>query len=283
MSTDAGSKDNKLKFRDPGFRDTVVKVNNSHTPVAENKNHANPLFNKIKDTLTNSDPSKWEKYGSELSLETKYPKNYEKWEIAYCIDLANGLLTFRSTQNVISEYFGGGYTLKPEGVKAYAIELRPRSWDPRTLIDPFFRSTLEKDKQFKALAEGAVAKELFEMIETTYVNFSSQKSLSITESIQEMTKNILEVAGESDIAIWARDESQEGKVIFKATIQDIAIEVIREKRLDLFNFTLNLSKSDVLSQVKDLTLGRDLFNLLDEKTKTAALQALQNVLDEAGF
>lgn len=282
MSTDAGSKDGKLKFREPGFRDTVVKAHNPNA-MPEDKKSSNPLFVKIRDTLTNSDPSKWEKYGEELNSEIKYPKMHEKWEMAYCIDLPNGLLTFRSTQPVLSEYFGGGYTIKPDGAKTYLIELRPRSWDPRTLIDPFFRSTLEKDKQYKGLADGGVAQELFELIENTYVNFSSQKHRSISDSIQDMANNIIKFAGESNINDWTRDESQEGKVIYTGTLQEIQIEVVRAKRLDLFNYTLTLEKAQVKSQIKDLNLGRELFNLLDEKSKNAALEALQNVLDEAGF
>lgn len=281
MSTDPNSKD-KLKFREPGFRDTVVRVNNQKTALEEKK-PANPLFVKIRETLTHSDPAKWEKYGDELNSEIKYPKSYERWEIAYCIDLPNGLLTFRSTQNVLSEYFGGGYTLKADGKKTFRIELRPRSWDPRTLIDPFFRSTLEKDKQFKSLADGDVAKELFELIEKTFVNFSSQKQRSIAESIQDLANTMLETAGDTKIEEWTKNEAIEGKLIYTAVLKDVNVEVTRHKRLDLFYYDLVLSRDSIKSQIKDPTLAKDLFIMLDEKSKNSALEALQNVLDEAGF
>ncbi len=280
MSTDPNS--NKLRFREPGSRDTVLKVSPTGASATPKKN-TSPLFLKIRDTLTNSDPAKWDKYGEDLKSDVKHPKSYDKWDIAYCIDLPNGLLTFRSSQNVISEYFGGGYTLKPDGIITYFIELRPRSWDPRTLIDPFFRSTLEKDKQYKPLADGEVAKELYELIENTYVNFSSQKKRGITESIQHLANNIIQIATEGEIAQWQRNESQENKVSFTATINEVNAEIIRTKRLDLFAYELILSRDTVSSQIKDPTLAKDLFNLLEDKTKNAALEALQDVLDEAGF
>ena len=282
MSADANShRNSKLKFKEPGARDTVIRL--TKIEDSTEKAESNPLLNKIKNALSNSDPEKWEKYGEELNAETKYPKSYEKWEIAYCIDLPNGLLTFRSSQAVNSEYFGGGYTLSTDGVRNFYVELRPRSWNPRTLIDPFFRNSLDKDKQYKTLADGGVAQELFAMIEKTYESFSSEKTKCINERMQDLAKNILEIAADSEISDWEKKEDDSGAVVYGTICDDIKIEVSRSKKLELYFYLLSFSKDGVKSQIKDVNLAKALFAMLEEKSKNAALAALQDVLDDAGF
>lgn len=279
------SKGGALRFKEPGARDTVLKKDtpSSRARTAEPEEKKNPVLEKIKYTLTHSDPDKWEKYGEELNTTGKYPKAYEKWELAYCIDLPNGLLTFRNSTPVNSEYFGGGYTITPNGNQHFTIELRPRSWDPRTLIDPFFRSTLDKDKHFKLLAEGDVARDLFSIVEKTYISFNSQKKLSISESLLELANNITAVAKESTAEVWEKSEAEDGSSTYSTLCGEISVTVSRKKKLDTFNYTLLFSRDAIKSPIKDYNLAREVYEIIDEKHKTAALEALQNVLDEAGF
>lgn len=280
MTLDSSAPKSKLKFKEPGFRDTVVKMNPGH---AAEREPINPLLTKIKETLANSDPQKWEKYGEPLKPEVKYPKACEKWEIAYCIDLPNGLLTFRASLPVTSEYFGGGYTLAPTGKEIYTVELRPRAWDPRTLLDPFFRSTLEKDKQFKTLIAGDVAKDLFLLIEETFTNFRSRKAQGIGESIQDVANQLTSLVNNLEASAWERGEDGNGTVTYSTEHQGVLVEIIRSKKFDSAIYHLILSKDTIRSQIKDPRHAKELFNQIEERTKDASLEALQEVLVKAGF
>lgn len=295
MSANSNSSSSgRLKFLEPNQRDTVVKlhktkpVENSASLTKSISNGAdtpkeNPMLERIRQMLTQADPSKWERFGEPLNPSAKQSKAYEAWETVYCIDLPSGLLTFRCSQPTRSEYFGGGYTAIPVGPANYSIELRPRAWNPATLIDPYFRSVLEKDKNFQIIASGAVAQDVYSEITTIIASFSSEKQLEVSRQLEDLAANILERANESQASNWTRTTPKPGNVLFEGELDNIKVAVSEIINGDLTNYRLLVSKERITRKITDGKLAQALFELIDEKNKSAALEALNDVLEKAGF
>ena len=301
MSTESeAGKSSPLKFREPGQRDTVIRVktnqtenNNARKPAdldsfigakgGDPDKKENPLLEKIKLALSQSDPAKWEHHGEILNPNMKYPKAYEAWEIVYCISIPNGILAFRSSQPVVSEYFGGGYTLVPSAPPLFYVELRPRAWDPRTLINPYLRSSLEKDKQLKLLADGEVARTIYKEIQEIITSFSSEQQKELTNLVDEIIENIIPRANASKAEDWTKNEVEAGVVSFRAEFDGIFVHVTQTEKNGLINYRLVLSKNKFSRKVSDGHLAQDLFHIVNNKNKDAALEALNDVLEKAGF
>lgn len=294
MSSSTNSRNGeKLRFRDPNSRDIVLSMhNNARSSPAQaifqpksqdNNNQENPVLTKIKNMLAQSNPEKWERFGEALRISNKYPKSYDSWEIVYCIDIQTGLLVFRKSQAVTSQYFGGGYTLTPTASENYFIELRARAWDPRTLIDPYFRSSLDKDKQLKVLGDGEVARHIFMEVESIVNSFSGEKHREIVQVIDNLSREILERAKTSDSSSWVKSEQEVGTVSYSSEIDGVVVVITKSTKNNLSNYRLIFTRDKISSRIADVGLSKDLFELIDEKNKTAALEALSSVLEGAGF
>ncbi|MCO6429263.1 MAG: hypothetical protein J5J00_00245 [Deltaproteobacteria bacterium] len=243
----------------------------------------NPLMAKIQSTISQSDPEKWERYGDDLNTEGKYQKPRDAWEIVYCINIPNGILAFRSSQPLTSQYFGGGYTLTPLSSERYTVELRPRAWDPRTLIDPYFRAALEKDRQFQLLADGDVARQVFMQIKATIESFSGERREEIKHQIEQLAANITDRTAASSAEEWRKDSPNFDTTEYHSSFDGVDVTVSFTKKNGIDNYRLTFCKDKVAVKTVDAAVAKSIFEAVEEKQAQAALEALSKVLDGAGF
>jgi hypothetical protein len=278
-----------LKITGPNFRDTVVKVkNSSHLKSVPNDSSVstgkeNPMLTRIRQMLTQADASKWERHGEPLNPNTKHTKAYDTWETVYCMDLPSGIITFRCSQPAKSEYYGGGYTVFTNGAAKYTIELRPRAWNPRTLIDPYFRSVVDKDKNFQLIASGQIAQEVYNEITEIISSFSTEKQMLNLKILDDLKDNVIERTNESNITNWQKSEPKLGITTYEGLLDGAKVSVSQICENELLSYQLLVSIEQTTRRIADSKLAHAVFEIIDEKDKAAALDALNAVLEKAGF
>lgn len=260
-----------------------ISVRPERRKDAEEEKPENPLLTKIKLALAQSDPDKWEHAGSELKPTAKYTKPYETWETAFHMNLPNGVLVIRCSLPVRSEYFGAGYTVTPTGKPVYYVELRARGWDPRTLIDPYFRVTLDKDKQFTVLADGEIAESVHRLVTDTLRSFSGARKRDFNEQVASLIDSMLDRATVTGADDWKKSEPEPGVTKFSSVLDGINVDVTKTMADDNAAFRLTFHRDEMSSKTIDTGLAKSLFELVDEKLRNASLLALSKVLEGAGF
>lgn len=244
----------------------------------------NPLLTKIKKMLTQSDPDKWERAGGELNPAAKQAKPYESWNSVYSMSLPNGVLAVRCALPVKSQYFGGGYTVTPTGRPAYYVELRPRAWDARTLVDPYFRVTLDKDKQVNVLADGDIAETVYKLVTQTLQSFSGARKGEFNAQVAALSATLIDRVEAGKAEDWTKDDSDPTKIAFAATFDTLTVQVTKQISDEKNpSFQLSYQHEEMISKASDAALAKNIFELVDDKCRTASLLALSKVLESAGF
>lgn len=238
------------------------------------------LLERIKQTLSATAPERWESAGEELDSSKKHQRSRDAWEQIFCTDVKNGVLVLRCSTPVKAKYFGGGYSLEENGLPQYTIEVRPRGWQPRMLIDPYFRASGNIDKQYQTLVEGDIARQLYLEVDLVVKQFRESLKKDFADSIERFLSVITERVSSTFADEWQVEEVDRTTLNYSAEIDGLRIDLTRMVKDLNFYFEMSISKHGLKWDCKDTTLMKEVFEIVDESIKHTTLENLGKVLEE---
>ena len=238
------------------------------------------LLDKIRNTLANTAPERWEQGGEPLDPTRRFPRSHETWEQVFFTDTKSGTLVLRSSTPVSNNFFGGGYSLNPAGPSRFFIELRGRGWSPKALLDPAFRGAGGIEKPPQVLAEGDVAEQLYLEIELIVKQYRESLRRDFNDSVARLTANIKDAIGETTAADWQIVEGDVGVKGYRTEINNLTVTVACMKNDISTAYSMTIGRSGLVWQCRDPFLIQEVFTLVDESVRTASLEHLGKVLDD---
>ena len=239
------------------------------------------LIEKIKQTLANTPPDRWEQAGDELDPSRKYQRPQENWEQVYCTDTKTGVLVLRKSLPITSNFYGGGYAFVEASEPRYFVELRGRGWSPKMLVDSAYRSAGVADKNFQVLADGSIAKQLYNEINISVRNYRESLRRDFNDLVARLISNIHEQIQGTSADDWKPIEgAEQGFTGYSADVNGMLVSISSIVRDRTAGYAMNFSKYGLRWDCKDSNLCRELFTLVDESVRTASLEQLGKVLDD---
>jgi hypothetical protein len=238
------------------------------------------IVEKLKQTLANTSVERWEEAGEELDPNKKHQRPRETWDQMFCTDTKNGVLVLRRSVAVTSNFFGGGYTYAESGIPRFFVEIRPRGWVPRMLLDPFYRSHTGSEQKEQVLAEGEVAKQLYREVELTVKQHRDSLRRDFTDSVERLMANIHEQVRGTAAEDWQKEDGEPGFTGYKADVNGMTVTVgclVKERAA---NYVMRLSKYGLHWDCRDMNIIRDIFAIVDESVRQASLEQLGKVLED---
>jgi len=238
------------------------------------------LLEKIRNTLSNTSPERWEQGGEPLDTNRRFPRSRETWEQLYLTDTKSGALVLRCVTPISNTYFGGGYSFTPAGAPRFCIELRARGWSPKALLDPSFRGAGGIEKPPQLLAEGEIAQQLYLEVESIVKNFRESQRRDFNDAVSRLTANMKESIGETTAADWQPVEGDVGVRAYRTEINNLTVTVACFASDISTQYSMSVSRFGLVWQCRDPFLMQEAFKLVDESVKTASLENLDKVLDD---
>ena len=238
------------------------------------------LLDKIRNTLANTAPERWEQGGEPLDAKRRFPRARETWEEVYFTDTKSGTLVLRSSTPISNNFFSGGYTFSAAGVTRYLIELHGRGWSPKALLDPAFRGSGGMERAVQVLAEGEIAEQLYREVEGIVRQYRGSLRRDFNDSVARLTANMREAIGETTAADWQVVEGDVGVKGYRTEINNLTVTVACATSDVSTSYSLTVGRSGLVWQCRDPFLMQEAFNLVDESVKTASLEHLGKVLDD---
>lgn len=238
------------------------------------------LLDKIRSTLANTAPERWEQGGEPLDTGRRFARSQETWEQVFFTDTKNGTLVLRSSTPISNNYFGGGYSFSAAASPRFFIELRGRGWSPKALLDPAFRGAGGIEKAAQVLAEGEVAEQLYLEIELIVRQHREGLRRDFNDSVARLTANIKEAVGETTAADWQIVEGDVGVKGYRTEINNLTVTVACMKNDISTAYSMSVGRFGLVWQCRDPFLMQEVFTLVDESVKTASLEHLGKVLDD---
>ena len=220
---------------------------------AEGSKGPGGLLEKIKTTLANTPAERWEQGGEDLDPSKKHQRAQESWEQLYCTDTKTGVLVLRYSIPVVSNFFAGGYSFVESGIPRYLIELRPRGWTPRMIIDPHYRGAGAAERSHQVLADGDVARQLYIEVHTAIKQYRESLRRDFNDSVERLIAGIREQV-----------QMTVGCLI---------------KALSAMH-SMNFSKYGLRWDCRDSNLCKEIFAVVDESVRQSSLEQLGKVLDD---
>lgn len=248
--------------------------------TASAKTNAASLLDKIRATLANTAPERWEQGGEPLDTNRRFPRARETWEQVYFTDTKNGTLVLRSSTPISTNYHGGGYAFSIAAPSRFMIELRGRGWSPKALLDPAFRGAGGIERAPQVLAEGDVAEQLYREIEGMIKQFRESQRREFNDAVGRLTSNIKEAIGETTAADWQPVEGDVGVKGYRTEINNLTVTVARLATDVSTQYSLTVGRHGLVWSCRDPFLMQEAFNLVDESVRTASLEHLDKVLDD---
>jgi hypothetical protein len=259
--------------RDPGAEENET---GEHTPSKGSLS----LLDKIRNTLANTSPERWEQGGEPLDTNRRFPRAQETWEQVFYTDTKNGTLVLRSSTPISNNYFGGGYSFSAAAPSRFFIELRGRGWAPKALLDPSFRGSGGIEKSTQVLAEGDIAEQLYREIELIVRQHRESLRRDFNDSVARLTSNIKEAIGETTAADWQSVEGDVGVKGYRTEINGLTVTIACMKNDMSTAYQMSVGRFGLVWQCRDPFLMQEVFALVDESVKTASLEHLGKVLDD---
>ena len=244
------------------------------------KANAASLLDKIRATLANTAPERWEQGGEPLDTNRRFPRSRETWEQVFFTDTKNGTLVLRSSRPLSSNYHGGGYAFSEAGPPRFMIELRGRGWSPKALLDPSFRGAGGIEQPAQMLAEGDIAEQLFREIEVMVKQFRESQRRDFNDAVARLTSNIKESIGETRADDWQPVDGDVGVRGYRTEINNLTVTVACLVTDVSSQYSLSVSRHGLVWACRDPFLMQEAFNLVEESVKTASLEHLDKVLDD---
>ena len=238
------------------------------------------LLDKIRNTLANTAPERWEQGGEPLDAKRRFPRSRETWEQVYLTDTKSGTLVLRSSTPISNNFFSGGYTFSEAGPSRFLIELRGRGWSPKALLDPSFRGGGGIEREVQVLAEGDIAEQLYREVEAIVRQYRESLRRDFNDSVARLTANMKEAIGETTAADWQVVEGDVGVRGYRTEINNLTVTVACLTSDVSTSFSLTVGRSGLVWQCRDPFLMQEAFKLVDESVKTASLEHLGKVLDD---
>jgi hypothetical protein len=240
-----------------------------------------PLLERIKQTLANTPPERWEQAGEDLDPSRKYQKPQESWEQLFCTDTKTGVLVLRKSTPVTSNFYGGGYAFVEASEPRYLVELRSRGWMPKMLVDPNYRGAGGADKNYQVLAEGSVGKQLYHEVEVSVRNYREGLRRDFNDLVARLMSNIHEQIQGTSADDWKSVEGNEqGYTGYRADVNGMTVTLSAIIRDRTAGYAMNFTKYGLRWDCRDSSLCRELYNLVDESVRNASLEQLGKVLDD---
>jgi len=240
-----------------------------------------PLLEKIKHTLASTPPERWEQGGEELDSSRRYQKPREFWEELYCTDVKTGVLVLRRSTPITTNFFGGGYTFVEASDPIYTIELRGRGWAPKMLVDPAFRTAGGVDKNFQVLADGKIARQLYQEVEILVRNYRESQRRDFNDSVQRLMANLHEQVSATSAEDWQSVEGEEkGYTGYTSDINGMTVLVSCVVRDRTAGYSMRLTKYGLRWDCRDTNLMKEIFSLVDESVRAASLEKLGKALED---
>ena len=243
-------------------------------------NKSSSLLDKIKLTLANTAPERWEEAGEELDSSKKYQKSRDAWEQVFCTDAKNGVLVLRCSTPVRGNYFGGGYALVENGVPQYTVELRPRGWAPKMLVDPYYRTAGGVEREYQTLVEGDIARQIYFEIKTIVIEHRESMRRDFNDSVERLMSVITDRVKQTYADEWELHHTDRNVVKYSATIEGLVLEIAQFVKDRNFYFEMTLSKYGLKWECRDTPTMRDVFKIVDDCVKHTSLEQLDKVLED---
>jgi hypothetical protein len=238
------------------------------------------LLDKIRNTLSNTAPERWEQGGEPLDTNRRFSRSQETWEQVFFTDTKSGTLVLRSSTPISNNYFGGGYSFTAAGPSRFFIELRGRGWSPKALLDPSFRGAGGIEKATQVLAEGDIAEQLYLEIELIVKQYREGLRRDFNDSVARLTANIKEAIGETTAADWQVVEGDVGVKGYRTEINNLTVTVACMKNDISTAYQMTVGRFGLVWHCRDPFLMQEVFSLVDEAVRTASLEHLGKVLDD---
>lgn len=239
------------------------------------------LIDKIKQTLSNTPPDRWEQGGEELDSSRKFQRPQEQWEQLFSTDTKTGVLVLRKSTPITANFYAGGYSFVEASEPKYTIELRGRGWAPKMLVDPAYRAAGMADRNFQVLAEGTIAKELYYEIQTMVRNHRETLRRDFNDSVERLIININEQVRGTAAEDWKSvDGAEQGYTGYRADVNGMTVTVSSIVRDRTAAYAMNFVKYGLRWDCRDSTLCKEIFDLVDESARNASLEQLGKVLDD---
>lgn len=240
-----------------------------------------PLLERIKQTLASTAPERWEQAGEDLDPARRYQKPQDAWEQVFCTDTKNGVLVLRKSTPIASNFFGGGYAFTEASPPRYLVELRGRGWAPKMLVDPTYRSAGVVDKNYQVLADGSVARQLYQEVSVSVQNHRESLRRDFNDLVARLISNIHEQISGTSAEDWkAVDEGEQGFTGYCADVNGMLVTVWSMVRDLSASYGMYFSRYGLRWDCRDASLCKDLFNLVDESVRSASLEQLGKVLED---
>ncbi|MEY4667868.1 MAG: hypothetical protein RL518_567 [Pseudomonadota bacterium] len=238
------------------------------------------LLDKIRNTLANTAPERWEQGGEPLDSSRRFPRAQETWEEVFFTDTKSGTLVLRSSTPISNNYFGGGYSFTAAAPARFFIELRGRGWSPKSLLNPAFRGSGGIEKPTQLLAEGDIAEQLYREVELIVKQHRESLRRDFNDSVARLTATMKEAIGETTAADWQVVEGDVGVKGYRTEINSLTVTVACMKNDISTSYSMSISRFGLVWQCRDPFLMQEVFTLVDESVKTASLEHLGKVLDD---
>jgi hypothetical protein len=239
------------------------------------------LLEKIKLTLANTPPERWEQAGEELDSARRYQKPQDNWEELFCTDTKTGVLVLRKSTPITSNFFGGGYSFVEGSEPKFMIELRSRGWVPKMLVDPSYRGAGVVDKGYQVLADGNVARQLYQEVFVSVRNHRESLRRDFNDLVQRLINNINEQVQNTAAEDWkAAESSEQGFSGYSSEVNGMVVTVWTLVRDLSASYGMYFTKYGLRWDCKDINLSKEIFKLVDESVKSASLEQLGKVLDD---
>jgi hypothetical protein len=238
------------------------------------------LIEKIKSTLANTAPERWEQGGEPLDTNRRFQRAQTTWEEIFSTDTKTGVLVFRRSTPLISNFFGGGYNFTAAAASRHVIELRGRGWSPKTLLDPSFRGSGGAERSCQILAEGEIALKLFEEVEQIVGTYRDSLRRDFSDSVARLAANLKEQVEGTAAADWSPVEGDIGYKGYRTEINGLTITVGCVSNDLSSAYSLSLSRLGLVWHCRYQFLMQQIYTIVHESVKTASLEQLGKVLED---
>lgn len=240
-----------------------------------------PLIEKIKQTLANTSADRWEQAGEDLDPNRKYQRPQENWEQLYCTDVKTGVLVLRRSTPITSNFYGGGYAFVQASEPVYSIELRSRGWAPKMLVDPLYRGAGGMDRNFQVLADGTIAKQLYNEVHVSVRNHRESLRRDFNDSVERLISNIQEqIRGTAPEDWQSIDGGEQGVTGYRGDVNGMTVSVSCIVRDRSAVYAMNFMKYGLRWDCRDTNLVKEIFSIVDESVRHASLEQLGKVLED---
>ncbi len=238
------------------------------------------LLEKIKATLANTPADRWEQGGEPLDSSKRYQRAQETWEQLFCTDTKTGVLVLRCSTPVVSNFFAGGYNFVESSVPRYSVELRPRGWAPKMILDPSFRGTQATARQVQVLAEGDVARQLYNEVQVAVKQHQESLRRDFNDSVERLSANIREQIQGTAAEDWQTVEGEAGYTGYRGDVNGMTVTVGCTVRDRSSSHSMTFGKYGLKWECRDMNLCKEVFTMVDESVRQASLEQLGKVLED---